>query len=195
MTTYPDIAFTPAVVELQTRKGARPDDQRTAERWPDFDGLTADEVEHITGRDSFYLSTVSQTGWPYVQHRGGDPGFVAVLDGVTIGWIERTGNRQYIGTGNLTADDRVAAIFMDYPNRSRLKVYGHATYHAEAPAAFTDAIDGPAPRADGAVTVRIAATSWNCAKYITPRYTAEEVHRLTQLQLDEITGLPRQIQS
>ena len=187
MTAFPDIAFTPAVIELQTRKGARARDQWLADTWPVFDGLTPDEVEHITGRDSFYLATVSETGWPYVQHRGGATGFVAVLDAVTIGWLERT--------GNLTANGRVAAIFMDYPNRSRLKIYGHATYHAEPPTLFTDAIVGSVPRADGAVTVHIAATSWNCAKYITPRYTDEDVRRLTQPLRDQIADLQSQVKN
>jgi hypothetical protein len=88
----------------------------------------------------------------------------------------------------------VAAIFIDYPNRSRLKVYGYATYHAEPPASLIDAIVGPVPRADGAVTVHIATTSWNCAKYITPRYTADEVRRLTPPLLDQIADLQRQVQ-
>lgn len=191
MTSYPSIAFTPSVTALQARKGARALDQRLADHWPAFHGLTGDEIDHITERDSFYLATVSESGWPYVQHRGGSPGFVTVVDATTIGWVERTGNRQYIGTGNLTADDRVAAIFMDYPNRSRLKVYGRATYDGDPPDDVVDAFGGRALHADGVVTVTIIATSWNCAKYITPRYTTEQVLQITGPLRDRIADLER----
>src|SRR6478735_7254695 len=180
MTSYPDLAFTAAVREVQRKKGARRHDEQLADQWPDFEALSPDEIGHIGTRDSFYLATVSDTGWPYVQHRGGEAGFVTVIDSRTIGLIERTGNRQYIGTGNTTAVDRVAAIFMDYPNRSRLKLYGHATYQPIPPPELLDVLGAGSIRVDGAVTVAIAATSWNCAKYITPRYTTEDVRTATQ---------------
>jgi uncharacterized protein len=193
MTSYPNVAFTSAVTEVQRLKGARRHDDLLAHAWPDFEALTPDEIGHITTRDSFYLATVGDTGWPYVQHRGGDAGLVTVIDPRTIGWIERTGNRQYIGIGNITAVDRVAAIFMDYPNRRRLKMYGHATYHANPSDELLDVLGVGSIRVDGAVTVAIAATSWNCAKYITPRYTAEDVGAATRPLRNRIADLERQL--
>ena len=83
------------------------------------------EIAFIKARDSFYLATVSESGWPYVQHRGGPVGFVRPLDDGTLGWADYTGNRQYVSTGNTTADDRVAMLFMDYPHQQRLKILGH----------------------------------------------------------------------
>jgi predicted pyridoxine 5'-phosphate oxidase superfamily flavin-nucleotide-binding protein len=172
MENYLETAFSPAVRALQQRKGSR-DTYDPGSVAPD--ALRTDEIEHITNRDSFYLATVSESGWPYVQHRGGDIGFVTVLGPTTIGWIERTGNRQYLGSGNITADDRMSAIFVDYPNRARLKIRGRATHHAEPTRELVEALGGEALRNDGAITVEIIATDWNCPKYITPRYTADQV--------------------
>ena len=135
---YFDIAFTPSVIALQERAGSRehyafaPSDAH--EESPHR--LSDDEVGMIQTRDSIYMATTSETGWPYVQHRGGEPGFVHVIDESTIGWVERSGNRQYVGTGNLTEDGRVALILMDYPTRTRLKVWGRATHHPEPSAAL-----------------------------------------------------------
>ena len=177
MESYFDIAFTPAVRAMQEQKGSSGIYDATTHAAPE--ALDPDAVEQITGRDSFYLATVSENGWPYLQHRGGDPGFVKVLGPTTIGWIERRGNRQYLGTGNITADDRVALIFVDYPNRTRLKLFGHATYHAEPSPELIVALDGEAVRGDGAITVDVAALDWNCPKYITPRYTAQQIETVT----------------
>lgn len=178
MQNYYDIAFTPAVRTLQERKGSSGIYDAAADA-PVPEVLESAEVEYLSGRDSFYLATVNENGWPYLQHRGGEPGFVKVLGPTTIGWIERRGNRQYLGTGNIMADDRVALIFVDYPNRTRLKLFGHATYHSDPAPEMVEALDGEAVRGDGAITVEIAAASWNCPKYITPRYTAQEVQAVT----------------
>jgi predicted pyridoxine 5'-phosphate oxidase superfamily flavin-nucleotide-binding protein len=188
MKNYFDIAFTPSVKALQEAKGSsdvygpQPGDAGPS-------ALDPSEIAHITARDSFYMSTVSESGWPYVQHRGGEPGFVSVLGPTIIGWIERTGNRQYLGSGNITADGRVALILVDYPSRTRLKLFGRATYHPEPSADLVTALNGDTIRGDGAVTVEVEATDWNCPKYITPRYTAEEVRAVTdrlQARVDEL---------
>lgn len=178
MQNYYDIAFTPAVRALQERNGSSGIYDAAAGA-PASAKLEAQEIELLTRLDSFYLATVSENGWPYLQHRGGEPGFVKVLGPTTIGWVERTGNRQYLGTGNITADDRVALIFVDYPNRTRLKLFGHATYHSDPAQELVKALDGEAIRRDGAITIEIAATAWNCPKFITPRYTAHQVHAVT----------------
>ena len=93
---------------------------------PRFDRFTEAETAFIAGRDSFYMATVSETGWPYVQHRGGPAGFLRVLDDRTLGFADFLGNRQYISVGNLAASDRVSLILMDYPGRRRLKIFAHA---------------------------------------------------------------------
>jgi len=121
---YSDIAFTPAVRAMQTRMGTRAGYEpldRTDDR---RDALTADEAEFIHARDGFYQATVSETGWPYVQFRGGPAGFLKVLDGKTIGYADFRGNVQYISVGNLQGNDRVSIILMDYANKRRLKILG-----------------------------------------------------------------------
>ncbi|MGK5450310.1 pyridoxamine 5'-phosphate oxidase family protein, partial [Streptomyces radiopugnans] len=92
----------------------------------DADLLGPDEIAFIAERDSFYLASVGETGWPYVQHRGGPPGFLHALDPGTLAFVDYRGNRQYITVGNLDHDDRISLLFMDYPARARLKVYGRA---------------------------------------------------------------------
>ena len=123
-----DLAFTPAVQAQQTSRGSRAAYAALAKRAAadtSADTLSESEIAFIKARDSFYLATVSESGWPYVQHRGGPVGFVRHLDDGTLGWADYTGNRQYIYIGNTTADDRVAMLFMDYPHQRRLKLLGH----------------------------------------------------------------------
>ena len=181
MSEYSDIAVTPTIIDLQQRKGSK---ALPADHIGEGPGaphaLDQSEIFMITTRDSFYLASVSETGWPYVQHRGGDAGFVKILDENTIGWAERTGNRQYLGTGNITANGRVAAILVDYPTRTRLKLYGHATYHPEPSPELLAQLDAESIRNDGAITIEVLATSWNCPKYITPRFTEDQVLGGTQ---------------
>ena len=119
-----DIASTPSVRAAQAANGSR-------EMWEKFKGhrtfdrFTDDEAAFIAERDSFYMATVSETGWPYVQHRGGPPGFLKVLDEKTLGFADFRGNLQYISVGNVAADDRAALILVDYPNQARLKIFAH----------------------------------------------------------------------
>jgi uncharacterized protein len=176
MTSYYDIAFTPTVLDLQNQKGSREMYAKASDAGL-LGGTELDRstIELIRTRDSFYMATVGETGWPYVQHRGGEAGFVKVLDERTIGWAERWGNRQYLGSGNITTDGRVAMIFMDYPARRRLKIYGQATHHPEPADDLLQTLEAQDLRTDGAITVEIVAAEWNCPKYITPRYTEDQV--------------------
>ncbi len=177
--SYGRIAFTDAVAAQQERYGSRRFYTRHQARADDSDGVDAltDEVrDYLAGRDSFYLATVSATGWPYVQYRGGPPGFLQVLSDHTIGWADFRGNFQYISTGNLTGADRVALIVMDYPSRQRLKVYGHATIHyadAEPDLVGRLADDRYEAVIERAVVVSVAAFDWNCQQHIAPRYTLD----------------------
>ena len=181
---YDEVAFTPAVSAVQERYGSRSFYDRRRARGGPADGggpgdpLSSDERDYLAERDSFYLATVSETGWPYVQFRGGPPGFLRAVDEHTIGWADFRGNLQYVSTGNLAGNDRVALIVMDYPNQQRLKIYGHArvAYLEDEP----DLVAGFAiPDYDAvvqrAVVVSVQAFDWNCQQHITPRYTAAEL--------------------
>ena len=194
MTDFFDIALTPSVLAVQEAKGSLGMYTTTAGSGPgEPQPITESEAQMVTTRDSFYLATVSETGWPYVQHRGGDAGFVKVVDDHTIGWAERNGNRQYVGTGNITANGRVAVIFVDYPSRTRLKIYGRATHHPTPSPELLEALGATDLRNDGAITIELLATDWNCPKYITPRYTQDQVNvAVAQLQ-DRITELEAQL--
>lgn len=141
-------------------------------------GLGPEEAAFLTERDSFYVASVGEGGWPYVQHRGGPAGFLHVLDPTHLGWTERPGNRQFVSAGNLDHDDRIALIAVDYPNRRRLKLLGHARWDTDPEPDHVAAL-GSTGRLEGLVTVEVSAFDWNCAKFITPRYTAEQVRELT----------------
>ncbi|GJE62790.1 pyridoxamine 5'-phosphate oxidase family protein [Methylobacterium trifolii] len=176
-----DLAFTPSVQAEQLRRGSRAAYAAAAARDHDAvaeEGLSDAEADFIAARDSFYLASVSETGWPYVQHRGGPPGFVRRLDGVTIGWAEFVGNRQYVTAGNTAVDDRVSLLFMDYPHRQRLKLLGHLhPYEPDERPDLAERLALPAYRArvERFVTVAVEAFDWNCPQHITPRFTADEV--------------------
>jgi uncharacterized protein len=174
-----DLAFTSSVRNARehyfgasSRTDAKPLD----------DELTEDEIAFVHARDSFYMATVSETGWPYVQHRGGKAGFLHARDGKTLVFADYKGNRQLISTGNVAANDRVALFLMDYPRRARLKVLGHARVedarlHPELVARFAE------PDVRRAVErlffIDIVAFDWNCPKYITARFTRDEVELAT----------------
>lgn len=183
---FAEIAFTPTVKKFQTAAGSRTSYARM-ESVPESIGhrLTAVEAEFLAARDSFYMATVSETGWPYVQHRGGPVGFVRVLDEGRIGFADYRGNRQYVSVGNVAGDDRVALFFMDYPNRRRLKLFGRARAHAidhdaaRALLAGAGKTESAAPHApvERVIVIAIEAFDWNCPKFIHERYTLEELGR------------------
>ena len=175
MGRFSELAFTPGVKAVQTAMGSRRAYARLEGQGPEPDALGEDEARFLGERDSFYMASVGETGWPYVQHRGGPRGFVKVLGPHTLAFADLRGNRQYISVGNAGHDDRVALIFVDYPNRARLKVLAHARLVARAddPALFARvAGDTPAERV---FVLRIEGLDWNCPQYITPRFTEEEL--------------------
>jgi uncharacterized protein len=181
---YGEIAFTPAVAEEQSRRGSRRFYARKLARAEATDSpepLTQDERDFLVDRDGFYLATVSESGWPYVQFRGGPTGFLRVLDDHTLGWADFRGNLQYISTGNLAGDNRVSMIAMDYAHRQRLKIFGHARVtSAEEEPAIVEALADPSYEAviERAVLVSVEAFDWNCQQHITPRFTASEIEPL-----------------
>lgn len=180
---FAQIAFTPAVRSEQARRGSA--DAYAKALSPLRDGgrqLTEREAAFLEARDGFYQATVSETGWPYVQFRGGRPGFLRVLDAQTLGYADYRGNRQYISTGNLHGDPRVSIIAMDYPNRQRLKLWGRVTL-SEEPDMIEALQISNGPRAERAVLIGIEAFDWNCPQHIPQRRTdAEQGEELARLQ-------------
>ncbi|MGR8942059.1 MAG: pyridoxamine 5'-phosphate oxidase family protein, partial [Gammaproteobacteria bacterium] len=181
--TFAKISFTPNVKAVQTEMGSRTA-YRAAELGEAEEAVLGDaEKTFIAGRDSFYMATVNQTGWPYVQHRGGPAGFLKVLDDRTLGYADYSGNRQYLSVGNLRGDDRVSLLLMDYPQRRRLKIWGRArTVDESAEPALLAKLESPDFRApiERGIVIRVEAFDWNCPKYITPRYSEREVEALLE---------------
>jgi predicted pyridoxine 5'-phosphate oxidase superfamily flavin-nucleotide-binding protein len=172
---FAEIAFTSGVQRVQERMGSRRGYSRLLGGEAHHDRLGPSEAEFIGARDSFYIASVGETGWPYIQHRGGPKGFLRVLDDGTIGFADFSGNRQYVTVGNIAGDDRVSLFLMDYPNRTRLKIMGHAREVVRGDAVLERLIvPGYGARVKRGILVTVAAFDWNCPQHITPRYTLEE---------------------
>jgi len=172
-----DIASTPGVRAAQEANGS-------GEFWAGFDGdrafdrFTPAEAAFIAERDSLYMATISESGWPYVQHRGGPPGFIRVLDEKTLAIPDFRGNRQYISTGNLATNDRAALILMDYPHRRRLKLYAHVEAKdlaADSELAAKLALPDYRAKVERALIMHLTAYDWNCPQHITPRFSEAEL--------------------
>lgn len=176
---FAEIAFTDSVKAAQTRYGTRAQNQRLEERAGPNAALSDREAAFIAARDSFYLATVSETGWPYVQHRGGPPGFLKVIDWRTLAFADFGGNRQFVGVGNAAQNDRVALFLMDYANQLRLKVLGRLKVYdiGDAPPELVFAVELPdyPARMERVFAIEVEAFDWNCSQHITPRFTEEEV--------------------
>ena len=143
------------------------------------------------------MATVSETGWPYVQHRGGPAGFVKVLDEKTLGFADFRGNRQYVSVGNLATDNRVSLFFMDYPNRRRLKLLGRTRMVGEDDEGELGKLIVPDYRAavERGMLIDVEAFDWNCPQHITPRYTENDVATANAALLDKIADLEAQLAS
>lgn len=188
-----ETCFTPKVLAAQQHYFGR---SQHVPPQPERDALTDDERAFIEARDSFYMATVSEHGWPYVQHRGGRPGFLRVVSQTQLAFADYKGNRQMLTTGNLAANDRVALFLMNYARRERLKILGHARVedarqHPELVAQFAE------PETHDIVErvflIEVVSFDWNCPKYITPRYTAAEVEEAIaplHARIAELEGKP-----
>lgn len=179
---YFDIAFTPSVKAVQDHMGSR-------RAYARFDAepsgvaraqapveLSSRETTFIAGRDSLYMASLGETGWPYVQHRGGPPGFVKVLGPRTLGFADYRGNRQYVSLGNLAADDRASLFFMDYPNQRRLKIYGRMRWAELSDVEAGSLLDADyGAKVERVLLIEVEAFDWNCPQHITPRFTAAEL--------------------
>jgi uncharacterized protein len=177
--SFYEIAFTPGVKEQQSEHGSRRQYERMETALAGHNKLGPDEQQFIALRDSFYMASVSETGWPYIQHRGGPPGFVHILRPDLIAFADLRGNKQYISLGNLSHDNRVALFFMDYPNQTRLKILGHAEIHEHDDVApeLVEQMRTAEPNAivERAILIHVSGFDWNCPQHITPRYTLAEL--------------------
>jgi len=176
--SFRSLVFTPLIKKLQEKYGSRRQYERMEEFGQAQDRFTPFETQFLAGRDSFYMATVGSTGWPYVQHRGGPKGFLKVIDDHTLAFGDLRGNKQYITTGNLLTDDRVALIMVDYPRQARLKILGRVeTFEGEKAKAWLDLVRMPEEKTpiERAFVIHVEAYDWNCPQHITPRYTAEEI--------------------
>ncbi len=179
---FAEIAFTPAVQAAQRRDGSRAGYARSFEADSEVfnQSLGEAEIEFIGAQRSLYLATVSETGWPYLQHRGGPRGFVKVLDARTIAFADFAGNRQLISVGNAAGNDRVALILTDYAQRARLKLLGRLAVADLKPGDRlyeTLVTPGYKARPQRALTIRVEGFDWNCPQHIPLRFDAEDVQR------------------
>jgi predicted pyridoxine 5'-phosphate oxidase superfamily flavin-nucleotide-binding protein len=189
MGRFAKLAFTPDVKAVQTAMGSRRAYARLDGGGDQADSLGEDEALFLAERDSFYIASVGQNGWPYVQHRGGTKGFVKVVDAHTLAFADYRGNRQYVSVGNLTHDDRVALIFVDYPNRARLKVLAHARLVARADDPELFARVAGDLGAERVFVLAVEGFDWNCPQHITPRFTEEEVRERMQPVQERLDAL------
>lgn len=195
-TAFADITFTPSVKAAQSLYGSREANSRFELADDPGIGLTEQEIEFIGERDSFYQATVSESGWPYVQHRGGPKGFLKVLDEHTLGFADFRGNRQYLSIGNLNFNDRISMILMDYPNRRRLKLWGRVriVHESEEPELVSQlAVPPYRARVERGIVIDVKAIEWNCPQHITPRYSKGELSHLISPLLEEIAALKAQL--
>ncbi len=195
---YAELAFTASVKEIQNRLGSRANYARM-ERETYVDGLTDYEIDFINQRDSFYMASIGENNFPYIQHRGGPKGFLKVLDTKRMGFIDFQGNMQYITVGNTVSNSNVSIIMMDYPARTRLKIL--------AKAEIVELKENPGLyhlldlreykfRPERMMLLNIEAYDWNCPQHITPRYSVAEItsvfdsqQRYTQKLEEEIKEL------
>jgi predicted pyridoxine 5'-phosphate oxidase superfamily flavin-nucleotide-binding protein len=192
---FADIAFTESVKAQQEQYGSR-QQYAQMDRLARGTTLTIAETEFIAARDSFYLATVGANGYPYVQFRGGPPGFLRVLDAQTLGYADFRGNRQYITVGNLDQNNRVALILMDYANQSRLKIYARIeVINAKDRPDLMERLRVPGydAKLERAMLLHIEAFDWNCPQHITPRFTMEEIQAMNAPLYEHVAKLEAEL--
>ncbi|NDJ21366.1 pyridoxamine 5'-phosphate oxidase family protein [Nostoc sp. B(2019)] len=184
---FTQIAFTPAVKAAQEQRGSRQTYARFEQNGPDNDTITPEIEEFIAQMDGFYLGTVSSNGYPYIQFRGGQLGFLKALDDKTLGFADFKGNVQYVSVGNLSENDKAFLFLMDYRHRKRLKIWGRARY-VEKDDQLIERLKVPNYEAEieGVILFKVEAWNWNCPQHIPIRYSEQEVAvlqaRITELE-------------
>jgi len=192
--SFGSLVFTPTIKLLQEQHGSRRQYERIAGAAASQPRLGRDEVAFLAERDSFYWATIGETGWPYVQHRGGPKGFLKVIDDRTLALADFRGNKQYVSTGNLLTDNRVAMILVDYPQQVRLKILGRVeVLEGDAARDWIARVRVPGYKAiiERVFVVHVEAFDWNCPQHITPRYTAEQIQEAVQPMEERLETLER----
>lgn len=190
---FQELSITPAVSEAQKHYYGKARQPMPASG---NDKLTHDEIDFIATRDSFYLATISENGWPYIQHRGGAPGFLHVCDSGALAFADYKGNRQLLSTGNVATHDRVALFLMDYPMQTRLKIMGHARVEdARQHPELVEKLAEPDVRAsvERLFFIDVVSYDWNCPQHITPRYTTGEIREMVKPLQARIAELEAQL--
>lgn len=191
--TYLHTLFGTGARARQEAAGSRASYARMEANAGPMDVLTERELDFIAARDSFYIASISEDGWPYIQHRGGPAGFLRHVANNRIGFADYRGNRQYLSAANVSTDDRVSLFLMDYPNRRRLKLIGHA-HRSEDPTGIAPLMPPDyAAEPEGAFLIDVVGFDWNCPQHITPRFTQAEIIRSTQPLLEELERLKARI--
>jgi predicted pyridoxine 5'-phosphate oxidase superfamily flavin-nucleotide-binding protein len=171
-----DIAFTDTVKNIQKQKGSRNAYAHMEQDSGWQDTVTKQLKDFIAERDSFYMATVNAEGQPYIQHRGGPKGFLKVIDDRTLGFADFTGNRQYISYGNLQENSKVCLFFMDYPNRTRIKLWGTSEVKEEDDTLIKQlSVSDYQGQVERAFIIHVEAWDRNCPQHIVPRYTKQEI--------------------
>lgn len=192
---FAELAFTESVKKLQEKAGSRQSYERM-EKFKVIDGLTNSETSFIVNRDSFYLATIGVKEYPYIQHRGGPKGFLKVLDSKRIGFIDFVGNKQYVSVGNMATNNNVSLIMVDYPTRTRLKVFAKAeVVELKDNPDLYDLLDlsDYKFRPERMMVFHIEAYDWNCPQHITQRYTVDEIEHAFSPQQKYIDSLEKEI--
>jgi hypothetical protein len=191
---FGDIVFTPEVQAAQAQRGSRQTYERYIANGPDGDTITPKIAEFIAVLDGFYLGTVSSNGYPYIQFRGGPPGFLKILDQKTLGFADFSGNVQYITVGNLTGNHKAFLFLMDYRQRKRIKIWGRAEF-IEGDSALIEQLRVPAYSAvvERAILFQVEAISENCPQHIPIRYSEKEVAAMMAPLQARITDLEQQL--
>ncbi len=192
---YAQLAFTDAVKSLQAANGSRRAYERM-EKQHVTGGLDANEIAFIADQDHFFMASFGENGYPYIQHRGGPPGFVKVIDPKTLAFVDFTGNKQYISVGNVQTNPNVALIMVAYPQHARLKVYAkiRVVELDDDPVLFeqVDPADYP-HRPERMMVLDVQAFDWNCPQHITPRYTVEDITAAFAPQREQIEQLEAEV--
>jgi predicted pyridoxine 5'-phosphate oxidase superfamily flavin-nucleotide-binding protein len=176
--SFGSLVFTPVIKELQERYGSRRQYERMEELGGAPRGLGPEERDFLSEQDTFFMASLGATGWPYVQHRGGPKGLLKVIDDHTIAFADFRGNKQYISTGNLMTDNRVALILVDFPRQLRLKILGRVEiFEGEKAKDWLSKVRDPGYKAttERVYVIHIEAFDWNCQQHIIPRFSEEEI--------------------
>ena len=193
--SFGSLVFTPVVKSLQERHGSRRQYASMEKEGGSPNGLGPDEKEFLSERDTFYMASLGSTGWPYVQHRGGPKGFLKAIDNNTIAFADFRGNRQYVSTGNLMTDNRVALILVDYPRQLRLKILGRVEiFEGEKAKEWLAKVRDAEYKAvtERVYVIHVEAFDWNCQQHIIPRFTEEEIREALQPVEEQMEELQKE---